>query len=132
MSITRDLDHTSDSDDWDRACFDPHVHVDIPTVVCICGSTRFVDEMNRQAIRFTLEGAIVVRPEIVAYDRGTDPQHVDPATKAALDELHLRKIDLADRVFVVNIGGYIGPSTAREVAYAMETGKPIAFLEPVV
>jgi hypothetical protein len=51
--------------------------------------------------------------------------------KAALDALHLRKIDLADRVLVVNPGGYIGESTSREIAYAHATGKPISFTDPV-
>ena len=47
-----------------------------------------------------------------------------------MDELHLRKIDLADRVLVVNVGGYIGDSTKREIEYATATGKPIAYLFP--
>ena len=51
--------------------------------------------------------------------------------KTLLDALHLRKIDLADRVLVVNPGGYIGESTSREIAYAQATGKPISFTEPV-
>jgi hypothetical protein len=51
--------------------------------------------------------------------------------RTALDALHLRKIDLADRVLVVNPGGYIGESTSREIAYAHATGKPISFTEPV-
>ena len=50
--------------------------------------------------------------------------------KVALDELHLRKIDLSDEVFVLNVGGYIGASTARELAYAQATGKHIRYLEP--
>lgn len=101
-----------------------------PTIVCLCGSTRFADDFNREAERLTLEGKIVVRPEVVAYSADNDPQLVDPATKIELDELHLRKIDLADRVFVLNVGGYIGDSTAREIAYTIATGKAMQFLEP--
>lgn len=52
--------------------------------------------------------------------------------KVALDELHLRKIDLADEVLVLNVGGYIGQSTGREIAYAQATGKPVRFLEPAL
>ena len=48
-----------------------------------------------------------------------------------LDELHLRKIDLADEVYVQNVGGYIGDSTANEIAYATSKGKPIRYLEPI-
>lgn len=48
-----------------------------------------------------------------------------------LDMLHLRKIDLADRVLVINPGGYIGESTSREIAYARANGKPVSFTDPV-
>lgn len=97
---------------------------DMPTVVCICGSTRFADAMNTVGERLTLLGKIVVRPEVVAYDGHRDPQLSDPSVKERLDELHLRKIDLADEVFVVNVDGYVGDSTRREIAYALREGKP--------
>jgi hypothetical protein len=102
--------------------------VAFPEVVCLCGSTRFAARMNAEAARLTLEGCIVVRPEVVQYSAAGDPQHSEPDVKAALDELHLRKIDLADRVLVVNLGGYIGESTAREVAYAERHGKRVEYL----
>ena len=47
-----------------------------------------------------------------------------------LDELHLRKIDLADTVWILNVGGYIGESTRKELEYAQRIGKRILFLEP--
>ena len=50
--------------------------------------------------------------------------------KESLDELHLRKIDLADEVFILNVGGYIGDSTRSELDYARAQGKPVKFLEP--
>ena len=53
-------------------------------------------------------------------------------TKEMLDELHLRKIDLSDRVEVVNPGGYIGESTANEINYALKTGKPVTYMEPEI
>jgi hypothetical protein len=102
-----------------------------PEIVCLCGSTRFAKDFNRVAQELALAGAIVVRPEVVTYDRGADPQHVDPEVKARLDELHLRKIDLVDRVLVLNVGGYIGESTRREIDYATAEGKPIEYLEPI-
>jgi len=105
-----------------------------PPIVCLCGSTRFADLFNREAEELTLAGKIVVRPEVVAYNnsmvyRGKDPQLIAPEVKARLDELHLRKIDLADEVYVLNFGGYVGDSTSREIAYAKEHGKPLRFLE---
>lgn len=98
-------------------------------MVCLCGSTRFAEHFNRVATELTLGGYIVVRPEVVAYDAGHDPQLIAPDVKARLDELHLRKIDLADWVLILNVGGYVGPSTAREYEYALATGKRVEFLE---
>ncbi len=97
---------------------------DRPEIVCICGSTRFVDEMRAANRDLTLAGVIVVAP-------GETDELLTNEQKAALDALHLRKIDLADRVMVVNPGGYIGESTSREIAYAHTTGKPISFTDPV-
>ena len=97
---------------------------DRPEIVCICGSTRFIDEMRAANRELTLAGVIVVAPT-EAGELITDEQ------RAALNALHLRKIDLADRVLVVNPGGYIGEATSREIAYARATGKPISFSHPV-
>ena len=51
------------------------------------------------------------------------------AEKVALDELHKRKIGLADEVHVLNVGGYIGKSALSEINYAEAGGKPITYLE---
>ncbi|MGW2698378.1 hypothetical protein [Streptomyces sp. NPDC001296] len=96
---------------------------DRPEIVCICGSTRFVDEMRAANRDLTFAGVIVVAP-------GEADELITNEQKIALDALHLRKIDLADRVLVVNPGGYIGESTSREIAYAHATGKPISFTDP--
>jgi len=97
---------------------------DRPEIVCICGSARFVDEMRAANRELTFAGVIVVAP-------GEADESITNEQKAALDALHLRKIDLADRVLVVSPGGYIGESTSREIAYARATGKPISFTDPV-
>lgn len=97
---------------------------DRPEIVCICGSTRFVDEMRAANRDLTLAGVIVVAP-------GESHEVITNEQKVALDALHLRKIDLADRVLVVNPGGYIGESTSREIAYARATGKAVSFTGPV-
>ncbi len=80
----------------------------------------------------TFAGAIVVAPGVTTHPggRGTGETITDEQ-KAALDALHLRKIDLADRVLVVNPGGYVGESTSREIAYARVTGTPVSFTHPV-
>ena len=83
-----------------------------------------MDEMRAANRDLTFAGAIVVAP-------GEADGPVTDEQKTALDALHLRRIDLADRVLVVNPGGYIGESTSREIAYARATGKPISFTDPV-
>jgi len=104
---------------------------DRPEIVCICGSTRFADEMLAANRDLTLAGAIVVAPGLLT--RPGDDQKIAEITdeqRSALGALHLRKIDLADRVLVVNPGGYIGESTSREIDYARATGKPVSFSDP--
>ena len=96
---------------------------DRPEIVCICGSTRFVDEMRAANRDLTCAGVIVLAP-------GEADAMITDEQKIALDGLHLHKIDLADRVVVVNPGGYIGESTRSEFAYAQATGKPISFTDP--
>lgn len=104
---------------------------DRPEIVCISGSIRFADELSAANRDLTLAGAIVVAP--TAFPRSADQDAdglITDEQREALGALHLRKIDLADRVLVVNPGGYVGESTTREIAYARATGKPISFTEP--
>lgn len=103
---------------------------DRPEIVCICGSTRFAEEMNAVNRELTFAGAIVLAPGVFprAGDDEADVVLTDEQ-RAALGALHLRKIDLADRVLVVNPGGYVGESTSGEIAYARAAGKPVAFTD---
>jgi hypothetical protein len=103
-----------------------------PEIVCLCGSTRFYDAFQKANYELTMQGKIVLsvgfypHSQVQAHGQAigcTDEQ------KVALDELHKRKIDLADRVFVLNVGGYIGDSTRSEIEYATAHGKPIGYLE---
>ena len=104
----------------------------IPTVVCLCGSTRFWEAFRDHGLRLTLEGKIVLSigiaaPDSMTFAHASDDEGV--AIKIRLDDLHKRKIDLADEVFVLNVGGYIGESTKSEVAYALATNKEVKWLE---
>ncbi|CAN7164704.1 hypothetical protein LJR186_000220 [Microbacterium foliorum] len=92
-----------------------------PEIVCICGSMRFLDDMRAVSQSLTLAGHIVLLPSEI------DGPIADEQ-KAALGELHLRRIDLADRVKVVNRGEHYGESTLREIAYAEAAGKPVTFV----
>ncbi|MFF4898208.1 hypothetical protein [Streptomyces sp. NPDC001068] len=104
---------------------------DRPEIVCICGSVRFMDEMSAANRDLTLAGVIVVAPGVFLRDGDHEADElITNEQKTALGALHLRKIDLADRVLVVNPGGYIGESTSREIAYAQATGKPVSFTDP--
>lgn len=99
-----------------------------PEIVCLCGSTRFKEAFEEAEKRLTLQGKIVLT---VGFFGHRDPEGFpDPETKARLDALHKRKIDLADRVLVLNVGGYVGESTVSEIRYARRTGKPVEYLEP--
>jgi hypothetical protein len=97
-----------------------------PLIVCLCGSTRFMETFHEVAARETLAQKIVVAPACVTTQAG---QEIEPTTKAMLDELHKRKIDLADEVLIVNVDGYIGQSTRSEIAYAQQQNKCIRWLE---
>ncbi len=105
---------------------------DRPEIVCICGSTRFAEEMIAANRDLTFAGAIVVAPGVFVRADGPEADRmITEEQRTALGALHLRKIDLADRVLVVNPGGYIGESTSREIAYARAHGKPVSFTDPV-
>jgi len=92
-----------------------------------------MDAYQEQMRRMSLEGKIVLSVAFTTSD--VDDGFINETTsaqKTLLDELHLRKIDLADEVLVLNVGGYIGESTRKEIAYATSIGKPIHYLKPVI
>ncbi|WP_432091549.1 hypothetical protein [Streptomyces sp. NRRL F-5630] len=104
----------------------------LPRIVAICGSTRFMTEMNEADLRETAAGRIVVKPGCdmkSPHALWSDPVEAE-ALKARLDALHRAKIRLADEVLVV--GDYIGDSTRAEIAYARSLGKPVRFTHPQV
>lgn len=96
-------------------------------VVTLCGSTRFKEQFLEVQKRLTLEGYIVI--SVGLFGHSGDEEVWQPGTKEMLDEMHLRKIDMADEIFVINVDGYIGESTKREIAYAENCGKPVRYLE---
>ncbi len=103
-----------------------------PRIVCLCGSTRFYTAFQEANYREMMAGRIVLT--VGFYPHAQDAAHGEDKgctqeQKTALDELHKRKIDLADEVLVLNVGGYIGDSTRSEIAYAEAHGKPIRWLE---
>lgn len=99
-----------------------------PKVVCLCGSTRFKQEFVTANFEETMKGNIVLSVGFFAHV-DSDLYDLKPGEKEKLDELHKRKIDLADEIFVLNVGGYIGDSTRSEIEYATKWGKPVRYLQ---
>jgi len=103
-------------------------------VVTLCGSTRFKDEFMRVQKELTLKGNIVISVGLFGHSgdeevwEGMDEGTLTK-TKEMLDDMHKRKIDMADEIFVINVGGYIGDSTRSEIEYAMKHGKKVEYLE---
>ena len=107
--------------------------MDRPKIVCLCGSTRFMEQFFNSGWDETMKGNIVLSVGVNLKMKTADGGHVGEAmgeeVKVMLDELHKRKIDLADEVLILNVGGYIGESTRSELEYAKAHGKRVRFLE---
>ncbi|MGI5892247.1 MAG: hypothetical protein ACOX7H_05890 [Bacillota bacterium] len=108
--------------------------VDKYKVITLCGSTRFKDEFMEAQKRLTLEGNIVISVGLFGHAGDSEVwENMDEGTltktKEMLDDMHKRKIDMADEIYVINVGGYIGSSTRSEIEYAIATGKTVRYLE---
>lgn len=114
---------------WPEAAL-PAPEPDRPEVVTLCGSTRFKDQFITEQWRLSGEGIVVL--SVAGFGHVDHPEH-DWTTdgselKRNLDALHFRKIEMSDRVHVIDVDGYIGESTAREIGHALSLGKPITYL----
>ena len=96
-------------------------------VITLCGSTRFKDQFIEAQKRLTLEGNIVI--SVGLFGHSGDDEVWTEGTKEMLDKMHKRKIDMADAIYVINVGGYIGESTRSEIEYAIRNGKEVRYLE---
>jgi hypothetical protein len=94
-------------------------------VVTLCGSMRFAEAFQRLEAELTLAGHVVLRPASLEPSR-----ELDTEDRARLGRLHLQKVAMADEVLVVNVGGYVGESTRREIEHARSLGVAVRFLEP--
>ena len=103
-------------------------------VITLCGSTRFKDEFIEVQKRLTLEGNIVISVGLFGHSGDTEvldgmDEGTLSKTKEMFDDMHKRKIDMADEIFVINVGGYNGDSTRSEIEYAKANNKVIRYLE---
>ena len=105
-------------------------------VITLCGSTKFKDDFMREQKRLTLEGNIVISVGLFGHSGDSEVwENMDEGTltktKEMLDDMHKRKIDMADEIFVINKNGYIGTSTRREIEYAISTNKIVNYMEEI-
>lgn len=103
-------------------------------VITLCGSTRFKEEFMEAQKQLTLAGNIVISVGLFGHSGDNEVwENMDEGTltrtKEMLDDMHKRKIDMADEIFVINVGGYIGSSTRSEIEYAKAIGRPVRYLE---
>lgn len=103
-------------------------------VITLCGSTKFKDEFLREQKRLTLEGNIVLSVGLFGHSGDNEVwEGMDDGTltktKEMLDDMHKRRIDMSDEIFVINKGGYIGSSTRGEIEYAIKTNKKVVYME---
>ena len=96
-------------------------------VITLCGSTRFKEQFLETQKRLTLDGNIVI--SVGLFGHSGDDEVWTEGTKEMLDDMHKRKIDMADGIYVINVGGYIGQSTRSEIDYAKRNGKTVKYLE---
>lgn len=103
-------------------------------VITLCGSTRFKDAFMKAQKDLTLAGNIVINVGLFGHSGDNEVwENMDEGTltktKEMLDDMHKHKIDMADEIFVINVGGYIGSSTKSEIEYAKVTGNAVRYLE---
>ena len=103
-------------------------------VIALCGSTRFKDQFMEAQKRLTLEGNIVISVGLFGHSGDQEVwENMDEGaltkTKEMLDDMHKRKIDMADAIYLINVGGYVGSSTKSEIEYAISHGKEVRYLE---
>lgn len=104
-----------------------------PRIVCLCGSVRFLRAFDAASLSETLAGRIVLSvgshlsPDEAAFAHLGEVERTEALERLAA--LHVQKIELADEILVINVGGYVGESTGREIGYARSLGKPVRYWE---
>jgi len=98
-------------------------------VITLCGSTKFKDEFLKAQKELTLQGNIVISVGLFGHADGDYKTVLTEEIKVMLDDMHKRKIDMADEIYVINKNGYVGSNAKSEIEYAEHTGKVIKYLE---
>lgn len=100
-------------------------------VVTLCGSTKFKEDFIRVQKELSLKGIIVISVGLFGHADGEFGTVISEEAKVMLDDMHKRKIDMADEIYVINKGGYIGSSTKSEIQYAKDTMKKVVYMEDI-
>jgi len=93
-------------------------------IITLVGSTRFKEQFREAERKLTTDGKIVL--PLAFYEKVEGIKHAPEMLKLLFD-LQLDKINLSDSVFVIDVDGYIGETTKREIDYARSKGKLIRF-----
>lgn len=100
-------------------------------IVTLCGSSKFKEQFDQANEMLTLQGKIVIPMGVYGHlmSNKEKDEKFTGEVKEKLDQLHYRKIDLSNSIYVINVNGYIGSSTRKEIEYAKKTGKRVEYLE---
>lgn len=99
-------------------------------IITVCGSLKFVNEMMEITEKMELQGNCMLVPIYNPMKPSKDSFTEDEAL--ILDQMHRERIKLANAILVVNVGGYIGPSTKREIEFAQSLGKEILYYTDLI
>lgn len=117
----------SNEEDWVVEVMLPQAKgdVDMNKIVTICGSMKFKDKMMEVAKELEIKNKYVVIQCIYSNDKFSETE------QQILADLHYNKIEISDAIYVINVNGYIGSSTSKEIEYAKKLGKEVMYLEPI-
>jgi hypothetical protein len=93
-------------------------------VITLCGSTKFKKQFREAETAITLSGNIVIS---VGFFEQSEGITITEEQEKLFEKIHLRKIDMADEILVIDVNGYIGKSTRNEIEYARSKGKKVNF-----
>lgn len=93
-------------------------------IITLCGSTKFKEQIENANAYLTLQGNVVIR---VGFFEQSEGISITKEQEALFEKIHLRKIDIADEIFVIDVNGYIGSSTWKEIEYTNSCGKRVSY-----
>lgn len=97
-------------------------------IITLCGSTKFKEDFMKANAELTLQGNIVISVGVFGHSDCNYMERITDDIKIILDNIHKRKIDMSDEIFVINTNGYIGNSTKSEIEYALKHNKIVKYM----